>query len=175
MAFTFKKVLDKMEIGDSLFDQAGSEKVEDLMKKAEAKGVKMVFPVDFVTADKFSKDAKVNPESLISCLLLSVTHANRLIRLVPLPLKKVFPLDQWDSMLDLNLARSSPKPSLKRRLSSGTVPLVYSNSTTLLEDRRRFLMLALRPRRTVLPLSSVEVNLFHPSFSAASRVADSID
>jgi phosphoglycerate kinase len=60
MAFTFKKVLENMEIGDSLFDQAGSEKVHDLVKKAEAKGVKMVFPVDFVTADKFSKDAKVS-------------------------------------------------------------------------------------------------------------------
>lgn len=68
MAFTFKKVLDKMEIGDSLFDQAGSEKVEELMKKAEAKNVKMVFPVDFVTADKFSKDAKVNTPSLSSFL-----------------------------------------------------------------------------------------------------------
>ncbi|GAA5939664.1 phosphoglycerate kinase [Sporobolomyces koalae] len=59
MAFTFKKVLENMEIGDSLFDKAGSEKVHDLVKKAEAKGVKMVFPVDFVTADKFDKDAKV--------------------------------------------------------------------------------------------------------------------
>ena len=64
MAFTFKKVLENMEIGDSLFDQAGSEKVHDLVKKAEAKGVKMVFPVDFVTADKFDKDAKVR-ETLI--------------------------------------------------------------------------------------------------------------
>lgn len=59
MAFTFKKVLENMEIGDSLFDQAGSEKVHDLVKKAQEKGVKMVFPVDFVTADKFDKDAKV--------------------------------------------------------------------------------------------------------------------
>ncbi|GAA5820287.1 hypothetical protein JCM11491_005563 [Sporobolomyces phaffii] len=59
MAFTFKKVLENMDIGDSLFDQAGADKVHDLVKKADAKGVKMVFPVDFVTADKFSKDATV--------------------------------------------------------------------------------------------------------------------
>ena len=30
------------------------------MAKAEKKGVNMVFPVDFVTADKFSKDANVS-------------------------------------------------------------------------------------------------------------------
>jgi phosphoglycerate kinase len=72
MAFTFKKVLENMEIGDSLFDQAGSEKVHDLVKKAEAKGVKMVFPVDFVTADKFSKDAKVRfVFDLLSCVELN--------------------------------------------------------------------------------------------------------
>ncbi|GAA6063255.1 hypothetical protein JCM10212_003618 [Sporobolomyces blumeae] len=59
MAFTFKKVLENMEIGDSLYDEAGSKKVHDLVKKAQDKGVKMVFPVDFVTADQFSKDAKV--------------------------------------------------------------------------------------------------------------------
>ena len=30
------------------------------MAKAEKKGVKMVLPTDFVTADKFSKDANVS-------------------------------------------------------------------------------------------------------------------
>ncbi|THH31364.1 hypothetical protein EUX98_g2827 [Antrodiella citrinella] len=57
MAFTFKKVLDKFEIGQSLFDAAGAEKVQGLIQKAKSKGVKIVFPVDWITADKFAKDA----------------------------------------------------------------------------------------------------------------------
>ncbi|KAK6495281.1 phosphoglycerate kinase [Arthrobotrys musiformis] len=58
MAFTFKKVLDNVAIGKSLFDQAGSEKVEELIAKAKANNVEVVLPVDFVTADKFDKDAE---------------------------------------------------------------------------------------------------------------------
>lgn len=49
-----------IQIGNSLFDQDGSNIVDDVMSKAKAKGVKMVFPVDFVTADKFDKDANVS-------------------------------------------------------------------------------------------------------------------
>ncbi|QRW00128.1 phosphoglycerate kinase [Ceratobasidium sp. AG-Ba] len=58
MAFTFKKTLNGMSIGQSLFDKAGSEKVAELVKKAEANNVKLVFPVDYITADKFDKDAE---------------------------------------------------------------------------------------------------------------------
>ncbi|KAH6918834.1 phosphoglycerate kinase [Coprinopsis sp. MPI-PUGE-AT-0042] len=58
MAFTFKKTLDKVSIGTSLFDEAGSEKVAALVEKAKANNVKIVFPVDYITADKFDKDAK---------------------------------------------------------------------------------------------------------------------
>ncbi|KAG1463381.1 hypothetical protein G6F46_000833 [Rhizopus delemar] len=57
MAFTFKKTLDNVKIGKSLFDEAGSKLVENLVKKAAEKNVKLVFPVDFVTADKFAPDA----------------------------------------------------------------------------------------------------------------------
>ncbi|EGV64415.1 phosphoglycerate kinase [Yamadazyma tenuis] len=57
MAFTFKKVLDNMPIGDSLFDEAGAKNVEHLVAKAKKNGVELVLPVDFVTADKFDKDA----------------------------------------------------------------------------------------------------------------------
>jgi 3-phosphoglycerate kinase len=60
MAFTFKKTLENVTIGNSLFDQPGSEKVEALIKKAKANNVKVVFPVDYITADKFDKDAKVS-------------------------------------------------------------------------------------------------------------------
>eukprot|EP00475_Leptophrys_vorax_P037646 TRINITY_DN6512_c1_g1_i4.p2 TRINITY_DN6512_c1_g1~~TRINITY_DN6512_c1_g1_i4.p2 ORF type:complete len:406 (-),score=132.31 TRINITY_DN6512_c1_g1_i4:135-1352(-) len=57
MAFTFKKVINNMEIGGSLFDKEGAKIVGDLMKKASEKGVKIHLPVDFVIADKFHKDA----------------------------------------------------------------------------------------------------------------------
>ncbi|KZV88867.1 putative PGK1-phosphoglycerate kinase [Exidia glandulosa HHB12029] len=58
MAFTFKKTLENVKIGNSLFDEAGSSKVAGLIEKAKAKNVKVVLPVDYVTADKFDKDAK---------------------------------------------------------------------------------------------------------------------
>jgi phosphoglycerate kinase len=59
MAFTFKKTLYNVPIGGSLFDEAGSKTVAKLMEKAEKNGVKVVLPVDYVTADKFDKDATV--------------------------------------------------------------------------------------------------------------------
>jgi len=57
MAFTFLKVLKGMEIGNSLYDEKGAEIISRIMEKADANGVKIHFPVDFVTADKFDKDA----------------------------------------------------------------------------------------------------------------------
>ena len=59
MAFTFKKVLNNMEIGSSLFDEKGAKIVEALVKKAKEKNVLLHFPVDFVAADKFAPDAQV--------------------------------------------------------------------------------------------------------------------
>ena len=58
MAFTFKKTLEGVKIGNSLFDEAGSKTVGDLVAKAKKNGVKIVLPVDYITADKFDKDAK---------------------------------------------------------------------------------------------------------------------
>lgn len=60
MAFTFRKVLNGWEIGDSLFDAEGAKIVAELAEKAAAKGVNLHFPVDFVTADKFAPDANVS-------------------------------------------------------------------------------------------------------------------
>jgi phosphoglycerate kinase len=57
MAFTFKKTLEGVKIGNSLFDEAGSKTVGDLVKKAKSHNVKIILPVDYITADKFSKDA----------------------------------------------------------------------------------------------------------------------
>jgi len=59
MAFTFKKTLENVSIGKSLFDQAGSEKVASLVEKANKNGVKLVLPVDYITGDNFAKDAKL--------------------------------------------------------------------------------------------------------------------
>jgi phosphoglycerate kinase len=58
MTFTFKKVLDGMEIGESMFDPEGAKIVGELMEKAKAKGVKIHLPVDFVCGDKFDAEAK---------------------------------------------------------------------------------------------------------------------
>jgi phosphoglycerate kinase len=57
MAFTFKKVLGGMEIGESLFDAKGAEIAKELFDKAAAKGVKIHLPIDFILADKFASDA----------------------------------------------------------------------------------------------------------------------
>jgi len=59
MAYTFKKVVYGVEIGKSIFDEGGAKIVKDIVAKAEKNGVKLHFPVDYVTADKFSKDAQV--------------------------------------------------------------------------------------------------------------------
>lgn len=59
MAYTFLKVLENMKIGDSLFDAEGAKIVPQIMEQAKAKGVRIVLPKDFVTADKFSENATV--------------------------------------------------------------------------------------------------------------------
>jgi phosphoglycerate kinase len=59
MAFTFKKVIEGVSIGNSLFDEAGAAMVESLMAKAAAKGVNIHLPVDYLCADKFAEDAAV--------------------------------------------------------------------------------------------------------------------
>lgn len=58
MAFTFKKVLKGVNIGNSLFDEEGSKTVADIMEKAKKNNVQVVLPVDDITGDKFDKDAK---------------------------------------------------------------------------------------------------------------------
>ncbi|CAO2607686.1 Phosphoglycerate kinase 2 [Lemmus lemmus] len=66
MAYTFLKELKNMQIGASLFDEEGAKIVKDIMAKAEKNGVKITFPVDFVTADKFDENAKVGQATLES-------------------------------------------------------------------------------------------------------------
>jgi phosphoglycerate kinase len=61
MAYTFKKVLNGMEIGESLFDPEGAKIVAELMEKAKARGVSIILPVDYVCADKFDPNAATRP------------------------------------------------------------------------------------------------------------------
>jgi phosphoglycerate kinase len=58
MAFTFKKTLEGVSIGNSLYDEAGSKTVGDLVEKAKKNNVKLVLPVDYIIADKFAADAE---------------------------------------------------------------------------------------------------------------------
>jgi len=59
MAFTFKKTLEGVKIGNSLFDEEGAKTAGEVMEKAKKHNVEVVLPVDYITADRFSKDAKV--------------------------------------------------------------------------------------------------------------------
>jgi phosphoglycerate kinase len=61
MAYTFKKVLNGMEIGSSLFDPEGAKIVAELVEKAKARGVSIILPVDYVCADRFAPDAATRP------------------------------------------------------------------------------------------------------------------
>lgn len=57
MCYTFKKVVDGMSIGKSLYDEEGAKIVVDIVNRAKEKGVTLHFPVDFVCAPEFSPDA----------------------------------------------------------------------------------------------------------------------
>jgi phosphoglycerate kinase len=64
MAFTFLKVLNNMEIGNSLFDEEGSKIVNEIMEKAKASGVEIILPVDFVCSEKFGEDGAIQTSTL---------------------------------------------------------------------------------------------------------------
>ncbi len=66
MAYTFHKVNRGMKIGSSLFDKAGAEIVAELEAKAKAKGVELIFPIDFVCGNKFAADSDTQPATLES-------------------------------------------------------------------------------------------------------------
>ncbi len=64
MAYTFHKTLRGTPIGSSLYDAEGAKIVEELVEKAAARNVELIFPVDFLCADKFSPDANTRPADL---------------------------------------------------------------------------------------------------------------
>nr|WP_330371684.1 phosphoglycerate kinase [Peptostreptococcus sp. MV1] len=57
MAYTFIKALGH-EIGTSLLEEDKVAYAKEMMDKAQAKGVKLLLPVDVVYADKFAEDAQ---------------------------------------------------------------------------------------------------------------------
>ena len=59
MAYTFMKEHYKMEIGKSLYDKKGAELVPKLMKQAEEKGCKLVFPCDWACGQDFKNDQEI--------------------------------------------------------------------------------------------------------------------
>ncbi len=59
MAFTFKKVVDGLPIGKSLFDEEGAKIVKGILEKAAAKGVRVHLPADFVCGSTFAESAEV--------------------------------------------------------------------------------------------------------------------
>eukprot|EP00915_Cephaloidophora_sp_WS-2016_P011346 GHVH01016684.1.p1 GENE.GHVH01016684.1~~GHVH01016684.1.p1 ORF type:complete len:417 (-),score=86.31 GHVH01016684.1:77-1327(-) len=60
MAYTFLKVMNNMEIGDSLYEPESAEVVRDIISSAKAKGVNIHLPLDFRCGDKFSNDCERN-------------------------------------------------------------------------------------------------------------------
>jgi len=64
MAYTFHKVLRGTPIGASLYDAEGAKIVEELVAKAAARNVELIFPIDFIAADKFAPDANTQPADL---------------------------------------------------------------------------------------------------------------
>jgi len=59
MAFTFKKAIDNMPIGNSLFDEEGAKIVPSIVENAKKHNVELILPIDFVTGNKFAADAEV--------------------------------------------------------------------------------------------------------------------
>jgi phosphoglycerate kinase len=66
MAYTFRKVLNGMQIGNSLYDPAGAEIVQELIAKAKEKDVRIHLPVDFITGDAFSPTANTGSATVES-------------------------------------------------------------------------------------------------------------
>lgn len=60
MAFTFKKVLENYEIGNSLFDENGSKLVNKIINMCKKNNVKVVLPIDFVVNNNFSDVGKIH-------------------------------------------------------------------------------------------------------------------
>lgn len=61
--YTFKKVLEKMEIGRSIYDEEGAKLVPEIVCKAKEKNVKLHFACDFVCAKEMKEDTETKIRS----------------------------------------------------------------------------------------------------------------
>ena len=59
MAYTFKKILDNVNIGNSLYDKNGSQMVLKIAKICRERNVQLHLPIDHVIGEGFSEDATV--------------------------------------------------------------------------------------------------------------------
>eukprot|EP00808_Paulinella_micropora_P030982 g50401.t1 len=59
LAYTFKKVVEGVSIGLSLFDEQSASFVQEVVRRAAERRVKLHFPTDHVVADHFSEKAQV--------------------------------------------------------------------------------------------------------------------
>jgi phosphoglycerate kinase len=59
MAFTFKKVLDKVNIGKSLYDEEGAKIVHEIMEVAKHKNVRIYLPDDYLCSDRLEAGGQV--------------------------------------------------------------------------------------------------------------------
>jgi len=66
MAFTFIKVINGVDIGNSLYDEEGAKIVQEIMDKAKEKGVEIILPVDFVCSSKFGEDGEIKEATVES-------------------------------------------------------------------------------------------------------------
>jgi len=57
--YFFLKIHNKMEIGKSIYDKEGAKIVEDLIKLAHDKKVKLHLPIDFICGSDFNDEAKI--------------------------------------------------------------------------------------------------------------------
>jgi phosphoglycerate kinase len=64
MAYTFLRVMQNMQIGNSLFDAEGAKIVPEVMDKARSRGVPIHLPVDFLIADSFDANANTKVVSV---------------------------------------------------------------------------------------------------------------
>jgi glyceraldehyde 3-phosphate dehydrogenase len=56
--YTFKKVLDNMSIGKSIYDEEGAKLVPEIVKKAKEKNVKLHFACDFICGKEMKEDTE---------------------------------------------------------------------------------------------------------------------
>lgn len=76
MIFTFYRAMG-MSTGASLVEEDFVDMARDLMKKAEAKGVKLMLPKDVVVADKFAADAATQMVSITRSVSLGACWYTR--------------------------------------------------------------------------------------------------